>query len=165
VSSPYYRILKSNFHTSSNDEDYKGFYTDLWALNIPEKIKIHVWRMFNNLVPYYVNLVHRTLCEETVCPLCKVELENSEHLLWSCGVLQGVWASMQVQIPPFEDSLDYKNHFVKTFLKADGKKKNDSLLSLYGAFGFIEINWFTKGLSFRCQNYWGLLEVMNKIFI
>ncbi|MBA0755152.1 hypothetical protein Gogos_021660 [Gossypium gossypioides] len=35
-----------------------------------------------------------SLCEEAVCPLCKVELENSEHLLWSCGVLQGVKFSM-----------------------------------------------------------------------
>ncbi|MBA0674950.1 hypothetical protein Goari_016519 [Gossypium aridum] len=87
-------FLQSNFHTSSNDEDYKGFYTDLWAFNIPEKIKIYVWRMFNNLVPYYGNLVRRTLCEETVCPLCKVELEKSEHLLWSCEVLQGVKFSM-----------------------------------------------------------------------
>ncbi|MBA0670486.1 hypothetical protein Goklo_024784 [Gossypium klotzschianum] len=81
---------------------------DLWSLNIPEKIKIHVWRLFNNLVPHYGNLARRTLCEEAVCPLCKADLENSEHLLWSCDILQDVWDVLQVQFPPFECSLGHK---------------------------------------------------------
>lgn len=45
--------LHSNLHTSTRDEDYKDFYIDLWALKIPAKIKMHIWRLFNNLVPHY----------------------------------------------------------------------------------------------------------------
>lgn len=72
-------LLQNRSNLSSNNEEYKRFYMDLWSLNIPEKIKIHVWRLFNNLVPHYGNLARRTLCEEAVCPLCKADLENSEH--------------------------------------------------------------------------------------
>ncbi|MBA0844963.1 hypothetical protein Goarm_022609, partial [Gossypium armourianum] len=46
---------------------------------------------------------------EVVCPLCKVDLENSEHLLWSCDVLQDVWDALQVRLPPFESSLGSAN--------------------------------------------------------
>ncbi|MBA0753339.1 hypothetical protein Gogos_021872, partial [Gossypium gossypioides] len=82
--------LQSNLHTSTRDEEYKEFYMDLWASKIPVKIKIHVWRLFNNLVPHYGNLARRTLCKEIVCPLCKEELENTEHLLWNKLVHEGV---------------------------------------------------------------------------
>lgn len=51
--------LQSNLHQSTSGAYYKGFYTDLWASNIPGKIKIHVWRLFNNLVPHYGNLTRR----------------------------------------------------------------------------------------------------------
>ncbi|XP_012435546.1 uncharacterized protein LOC105762197 [Gossypium raimondii] len=123
--------LQSNLYMPYRDEVYKGFYTDLWALNIPEKIKIHAWRLFNNLVPHYGNLARRTLCEETVCPLCKEELESTEHLLWSCGVLQNVWTSLQIQIPLSVDFLDSKDNFVKTYFAADSRKKRIITISLW----------------------------------
>ncbi|XP_016706908.2 uncharacterized protein [Gossypium hirsutum] len=86
--------LQSNLHMSSTNEEYKSFYMDLWALHIPEKIKIHVWRLFNNMVPHYGNLARRTLCKEAVCPLCKEDLETTAHLLGSCRVLRNIWTSL-----------------------------------------------------------------------
>ncbi|KAA3489224.1 Retrotransposon, unclassified-like protein [Gossypium australe] len=119
-----YRVLTTTHlqnitHTSSNDDDYKEFYKALWSLNILEKIKIHSWRLVNNLVPHFGNLARRTLCVEVVYPLCKADLEDSDYLMWSCGILQCVWASIQVTIPSFEASLCYKNRFVRTFSAAD----------------------------------------------
>ncbi|XP_016683863.1 uncharacterized protein [Gossypium hirsutum] len=116
---------------SNSNEDYKCFYTNLWALNIPSKIKIHVWRVFNNLVPHYGNLNRRTLCVETACPLCKEVLEDTEHLLWSCGVLRSVWTSLQIKLPHFDASLDYKNCFVSTFLAEDGRQRRLISISLW----------------------------------
>ncbi|XP_052477251.1 uncharacterized protein LOC128032614 [Gossypium raimondii] len=88
--------LQSNLHMSSTNEEYKSFYMDLWALHIPEKIKIHVWRLLNNMVPHYGNLACRTLCEEAVCPLCKEDLETTAYLLGSYRVLRNIWISLQV---------------------------------------------------------------------
>lgn len=35
--------------------------------------------IYGTITGYYGNLARRTLCEEAVCPLCKADLENSEH--------------------------------------------------------------------------------------
>ena len=87
-------LLQNRANLSSIPKIYKKFFTGLWNLSILGKIKIHVWRLFHNLVPHYENLARRSLCEVGVCPLCKAELENSEHLLWSCDILQDIWQSL-----------------------------------------------------------------------
>lgn len=116
-----YRVLNSDYlrdpkYKSSCGEEYKVFYTALWSLNIPGKIKIHIWRSVNNLVPHFCNLARGSLCAVALCPLCKEELENSDHLLWSCRILQKVWVSLSVQIPLFDDSVGHSLRFVKCFL-------------------------------------------------
>ncbi|MFQ6662341.1 hypothetical protein Gotur_030204, partial [Gossypium turneri] len=103
----------------------------VWKFDGSEKIKIHVWRLFNNMVPHYGNLARRTLCGEVVCPLCKEDLETTEHLLGSCRILRAVWTSLQVQIPLFDASLDYKDKFVKTYIEAEGRQKRFIALSLW----------------------------------
>ncbi|KAA3481323.1 reverse transcriptase [Gossypium australe] len=66
-----YQVLNTNcLQTStdrdSNDDDYKDFYNALWYLNIPEKIKIHNWRVFNDMLPHLSNLARRTLVVDIV---------------------------------------------------------------------------------------------------
>lgn len=94
-----YRVLSSEhiqntLDTSPNGEEYNEFYKSLWALHIPAKVKIHIWRMFNNFLPHFCNLARRTLSVETVSPLCKKDPEDADHLMWSCDFLQCVWASL-----------------------------------------------------------------------
>lgn len=68
---------------------------------------------------------------ETVCPLCQEELENSEHLLWSCGILQCVWSSLHISLPSFDVALDFKNRFVSTYLAGDGRQRRLISISLW----------------------------------
>ncbi|KAA3486702.1 reverse transcriptase [Gossypium australe] len=80
-------LVRTSVYNSSN-EDFKDFYKGLWGLNVPSKTKIHVWRLFNNLIPHSCNLVKRKLAVDSACPLCKGDLENLNHLLWSSGILR-----------------------------------------------------------------------------
>lgn len=89
-------LLQNKPNLSPKTEEYRRFYQGLWKLDIPAKIKIYMWRLFHNLVPHYENLARRTLCEEAVCPLCKTELETSDHLLWACVILQDIWDALKV---------------------------------------------------------------------
>ncbi|KAG8486532.1 hypothetical protein CXB51_020001 [Gossypium anomalum] len=91
-------LLQNHSYISPNSVDYKGFYNSLWNLNIPAKIKIHIWRLINDLVPHLCNLAWRFLTADVVCPLCKIDLEDFGHLLWSCDMLQFVWASLQIRL-------------------------------------------------------------------
>ncbi|MFQ6620594.1 hypothetical protein Gotur_000199 [Gossypium turneri] len=71
------------------------------------------------------------LCGEAVYPLCKEDLETTEHLLGSCRVLRTIWTSLQVQIPPLDAFLDYKDKFVKTYIEVEGRQKRFIVLSLW----------------------------------
>ncbi|KAH1045942.1 hypothetical protein J1N35_036726 [Gossypium stocksii] len=123
-------LLKLNYITS-NTVVYKDFYRLLWALHVPAKVKIHVWRLFNNFLPNYCNLNRRKLRDRAGCPLCKAAPENTDHLLWSCKFLQNVWASLQIKIAPVDNVLTCKNSFINTFCIADDQNKRLIALSLW----------------------------------
>lgn len=74
---------------------------------------------------------HDEPCAKLRCPLCKTELENSEHLLWTCDILQDIWNALMVQVPLFESSLDHKELFLRAFLEADDRHKKIIAISLW----------------------------------
>ncbi|KAK5842420.1 hypothetical protein PVK06_004773 [Gossypium arboreum] len=132
-----YKILSTahlQYHTyiSSMNDNYKDFYKALWALNIPQKIKIHCWRLINDLLPHFGNLARRKLSVDVACPLCKADLEDTAHLVWSCDTLQRVWASLQVKVPPLEASLCCKRRFVRMFSATDEQQRRIITLSGWG---------------------------------
>ncbi|KAA3487436.1 reverse transcriptase [Gossypium australe] len=160
-----YRVLNTNrlltsTDRGSNDDEYKDFYNDLWSLNILERIKIHNWRMFNDMLPHFSNLARRTLTVEATYPVCKTDREDSDHVLWSCGVLQRVWSSLQVKVPSFEDSLCCKQRFARTFSAANEQQKRIIAISSW----FI---WFRRnklvheGVKFSMQEMIGFIRGYN----
>lgn len=58
--------------------------------------RINIWN--DPWLPHFCNLARRSLSTDVVCPLCKVDLEDSGHLLWNCELLKSVWASLQIQL-------------------------------------------------------------------
>ncbi|KAA3467359.1 reverse transcriptase [Gossypium australe] len=141
----------------SNEEDYENFYKSLWPLNIPEKIKIHVWKLFNNLLPHSSNLVKRMLAVESVCPLCRVELEDSSHLMWSCGVLKCVWSHLQVQIPVLEESWCSKKRLAHTFSTADEQQRYTIAISLWSLW-YRRNKLIHEGIRFSLQEVLGFIR-------
>ncbi|KAH1106793.1 hypothetical protein J1N35_010561 [Gossypium stocksii] len=80
-----YRALITNQlqirdYNGTNVDNYKIFFHLLWELPIPAKIKIHMWRLFNNFLPHLTNLAQRRLMIDVTCPLCKEAPEDSAHL-------------------------------------------------------------------------------------
>lgn len=75
----------------------------------------------------------------------------------SCGVLQDVWASLQVQTPHFEDSLDHKICFVRTFFEADGRQKRLIAISLWGLW-FHRNKLVHEGVKFSRQKLLGFIR-------
>ncbi|KAA3468919.1 Zinc finger CCCH domain-containing protein 7 [Gossypium australe] len=96
--------LQNTTVTISDGVIESKFYNSLWALHIPAKIKIYIWRLSNNFLPHLCNLVRRKLCVEIVCPLCKKGPEDADYLMWSCEVLQSVWKSLNIMVPSYDPS-------------------------------------------------------------
>ncbi|KAG8499204.1 hypothetical protein CXB51_005655 [Gossypium anomalum] len=73
----------------------------------------------------------RSLSIDVVCPLCKVEMEDSGHLLWSCDFLQSVWASLQIQLQDFGELTSYKHRFIQNFSITSDQQKQLLVISIW----------------------------------
>lgn len=124
--------LQKNFPIIPDETYQQNFYKALWILHIPEKIKIHIWRLFNNLLSHFCNLAKSYLCTEIVCPLCKIARENSDNLLWSYGILQSVWDYLQIKLLSLEELTCCKLHFFHSFIATDEQQKQVMAISIWG---------------------------------
>lgn len=62
-----YKILQSNHMVPSAYALQKLFYRHLWGLDLPNKIKIIIWRISWSYLPTFVNLNYRRISNTKVC--------------------------------------------------------------------------------------------------
>ncbi|MBA0701500.1 hypothetical protein Goari_005501 [Gossypium aridum] len=84
------------------------FYNKMWALQLPSKVKIYMWKLHNNFLPKFGNLAKRKLLVDGDCPLCKEAEETAEHLVRSCHILQDIWMHLKIAVSPAMVASDYK---------------------------------------------------------
>lgn len=60
----------------------------LWKMNVPNAMKVFMWWACNNALPTKANLIKMKIVINPLCPICELEPETMEHILWSifCGV-------------------------------------------------------------------------------
>lgn len=63
----------------------------LWKMRLPNKIKIHIWRLLFNAIPVRSNLITRGVDVEPFRPWCKKLQEDIRHITWYCKFVQKVW--------------------------------------------------------------------------
>lgn len=88
--------LASDMDASSSNGLKCGFSSGLrklWSLKLPNKIKIHLWRLLFNAIPVKVNLLIRGVGSESMCPCCRLFQEDVNHLFWYCHCARKIWRS------------------------------------------------------------------------
>ncbi|GMN19741.1 hypothetical protein TIFTF001_039884 [Ficus carica] len=63
----------------------------LWKSQVPNKVKIHVWRAYHEALPTMFSLSKRGVGVNKLCPSCRTGMEDSSHVLWYCSEAQEVW--------------------------------------------------------------------------
>lgn len=73
---------QSEAYTDTNlkNDALKTYYTRLWSLNIPNKIRIHLWKVTNNCLPTFQNLQYMILRNKALCSICAMEDEPIAHI-------------------------------------------------------------------------------------
>ena len=86
----------------------------IWNLEVPNSVKMFMWRACNDLLPTKCNLVKRKMVEDCICPCCYREEETVVHVLWSCPAAQDVWGSgsMIFQKCAFAFPRSYRNLYL-----------------------------------------------------
>ncbi|KAL0313476.1 UNVERIFIED_CONTAM: putative mitochondrial protein [Sesamum radiatum] len=67
------------------------FWQRMWALVVPPRVRIQVWRFCHEAIPSMDNLAKRNQGVDTTCVFCK-EVETIKHVLWECHFARMVWA-------------------------------------------------------------------------
>ncbi|XP_040990177.1 uncharacterized protein LOC121237469 [Juglans microcarpa x Juglans regia] len=62
-------------------------------MEIPNAVKMLIWRACHDSLPTNQNLFKREIVESPLCTVCKTDPETVSHALWSCISVQDVWGS------------------------------------------------------------------------
>lgn len=74
-----YKFWHSNFSTCRRVNHEKGW-RGLWGLDVPQKVKIFMWRICRNNVPVHVLLRGRGVQTPIICPMCETNVEHLRHI-------------------------------------------------------------------------------------
>lgn len=81
--------------SSSNSTGSKDLWREVWGAKLQPKLKLFVWKILKGILPTRVNLKKRKIPIDNKCPICKVEEETIEHLLFGCDWVRTVWFGSQ----------------------------------------------------------------------
>lgn len=97
---------------------YLSFFTNIWDLKVPSKIRIHLWRVANKFMLVLYNLRAHKLVVNTLCPVCRAEEITVSHIFRDYNFTQqvlrelGVFNSITNREPNWKKwlALEFENH-------------------------------------------------------
>lgn len=69
----------------------RSFWSSIWKIKVPGKIKHFIWKVCSNSLPTKENLMKRKILQDSMCQRCSNGSEDVVHSLWSCDGLKEVW--------------------------------------------------------------------------
>ena len=87
--------------SSSTPGIHKQFWRKLWSTKVPLVARVFLWKACSNILPTKANLCKKRAVEDPLCPICKLEGETVEHILWNCESAKDVWSTIQ-KLPTME---------------------------------------------------------------
>lgn len=92
VKSGYKLLTDAKIVSSSSSVDkISAWWSFLWALKIPNKVRVFIWRAFNEILPTSLNLSRRGISCSGLCSTCRDEIDSTFHALLSCSAAEEVW--------------------------------------------------------------------------
>lgn len=142
VKSGYQLALKIKFSESlTGSTGAPQGWQHIWRLNLPEKIKIFVWKAAKNLLPTAKNLWRRKVLKEPTCHLCKAGCEDVFHALMECRVARRIWKCTHLE------------NEVKSVIR------EDMLSVMIGAMN----NWAKSEVDYVATIWWVAWHARNKL--
>jgi len=108
----------------SSTEKGSEVWKRMWSMEVPQVVKIFLWRVFNNALPTRANLFKRKVVEVCKCSICGSDDETTSHAIWSCPSTRDVWGGGS---SPFEKCVSEGYNFMQVFEYCMGRYKQEEL--------------------------------------
>ncbi|EEC79285.1 hypothetical protein OsI_20088 [Oryza sativa Indica Group] len=69
----------------------------IWNMEVPNKIKMFVWRLAHNSLPVRCNIRRRGMESDNLCPMCNRFDEDCGHLFLKCKGVKECWRSLNLE--------------------------------------------------------------------
>uniref|UniRef100_A0A803QCG1 Reverse transcriptase zinc-binding domain-containing protein n=1 Tax=Cannabis sativa TaxID=3483 RepID=A0A803QCG1_CANSA len=97
VSSGYKIADANNFIAGpSSEATTKNWWTGVWKIEAPPKVKNFTWRLCNGWLLVNTVLQHRGMNINSICWWCGKEEETIEHCLWFCPSSKNIWKNFSI---------------------------------------------------------------------
>ncbi|GMI84947.1 hypothetical protein HRI_002164000 [Hibiscus trionum] len=128
-----YKCLRRNPTTPSGTPplSMKQFYSHMWSLHVPEKIKIAMWRTVNNFLPTYENLQSRNLHTPNGCRFCCSSREGIEHLIRECWYSTAILEAQGISLPISTSILPWKEWITNAYNSLSDTDKKSFVVSCW----------------------------------
>ena len=115
-----YRLQVTNQNSqaasSSSSMMAQNLWSSLWAVQVPPKVKLFIWKACQNIIPTQTKLFEKGITHSYSCLWCEDEPETSDHVLWGYEFAQKVWNSCPVPIGIHQRSLKLFTDVIGSFI-------------------------------------------------
>lgn len=71
-------------HDSASNNEQRMWWTTLWKIRVPQKVKMFIWRAYHACIPTNFSLWKRKVDLSPMCTICKTKFETVDHALCGC---------------------------------------------------------------------------------
>lgn len=94
--------VASNHGSYSDTDQTRNQWKKLWKIKAPDRVKIHIWKLFHHALPVHKTLVKRGMHCDVSCCFCGYKHETLEHLFIHCWWSKVFWNRLQLGEVPHE---------------------------------------------------------------
>jgi hypothetical protein len=117
-------IIKRGRGQTSQVEKGTDVWRSLWNLQVPNPIKMFLWRACNDILLTRKNLLRRRVIVDGKCPWCNLEEKTTAHAIWFCPTAKDVWnASHSI----FQKCAFVEHYFMEIFQLCMGRFNRDEM--------------------------------------
>ncbi|KAH1091615.1 hypothetical protein J1N35_018872, partial [Gossypium stocksii] len=126
-----------------------------WNLNIPSKIRIHLWKVANGFVPKLCTLKPHKLVVNMLCLVYKAEEETMNHLFRDIIFTKQVLREIGVVFSTTNMENNWKQWLAVEFVNSSRIMSRNIAIS-FGALWYNCNKIYHEGIRERCKKQWGL---------
>ncbi|XP_074356080.1 uncharacterized protein LOC141695759 [Apium graveolens] len=151
-------VTKQYFSNCKQLEESKRW-GRLWQIQIPQKVKMFLWRVCQNYVPVHILLRGKGVNTPILCPLCGVDVEHSRHIYLECSYAEGCWNELGLGFD-MSRILSCSEWLLNTLAVKSYEKLAQIATVLWGIWAARNMKvWQNKTLMTQMAMQWSVLQV------
>ncbi|GMY19031.1 putative ribonuclease h protein [Fagus crenata] len=94
--------------TSSTSQRWKVLWKKLWSVQVPQKIKVFMWKACSNIFPTCTMLFDRNIGSNFSCSVCGEEAETRDHIFMECQTAITAWRANPIFLSSLHPNIEMK---------------------------------------------------------